>query len=65
MLNILTASNMLATTRPIQVGGLLTSVGGAQNRSILRGRAAVGLAIARERRDEGRIAAERANGVAP
>ena len=39
---------------------MLASVGGAQNRSILRGRAGVGLAIARERRDEGCIAAKRA-----
>ena len=46
--------------RTLTVGGLLASVGGAQNRSILRGRAGVGLAIARERPDEGCIAAERA-----
>ena len=47
-----------ALARELRVGGLLASVGDAQNRSILRGRAGVGLTIARERRDEGRIAAD-------
>ena len=54
------AKLLRATCRELGVGGLLASVGGAQNRSILCGRAGVGLAIARERRDEGCIAAERA-----
>ena len=43
---------MRATCGELRVGGLLASVGGAQNRSILRGRAGVGLAIARERAAE-------------